>query len=52
VRIIIATGYLEPELKARLFRAGVLDCIQKPYTMPDLLERLGAAIKIAARQSQ
>jgi nitrogen-specific signal transduction histidine kinase/CheY-like chemotaxis protein len=52
VRIIIATGYLEPELKAKLFHAGVIDCIQKPYTMPDLLGKLGAVIGIAAPQGQ
>jgi len=36
VKMVIASGYLEPELKAEIFRAGVKEFIQKPYT-PDVL---------------
>jgi CheY-like chemotaxis protein len=45
VRIIIATGYLEPELKAELFRSGVMDCVHKPYSINDLLGKLEATIE-------
>lgn len=45
VRIIIATGYLEPELKAELFRSGVMDCVHKPYSINDLIGKLEATIE-------
>jgi CheY-like chemotaxis protein len=40
VTIIVATGYLEPELKSDLLRAGVKDYVQKPYRLNDVLEKL------------
>jgi CheY-like chemotaxis protein len=40
VKIIVATGYLEPELKSELIAAGVNECIQKPYVIPDILGRI------------
>ncbi len=45
VNIVIATGYLEPELKAELFRAGVKDCIYKPYYVNEVLEKLTTVIE-------
>ncbi len=45
VNIVIATGYLEPELKAELFHAGVRDCIHKPYLLTEVLEKLDAALE-------
>jgi FixJ family two-component response regulator len=33
VRTILATGYVEPELKADVLRAGVRAFLQKPYDM-------------------
>ncbi len=45
VKILVATGYLEPELKSEIFRAGVKDCINKPYLVHDVLERLGSLIE-------
>lgn len=45
VRIVIATGYLEPRLKDELLRAGVKDCINKPYAVQDVIDRLAAAIE-------
>jgi DNA-binding response OmpR family regulator len=47
VNIVIATGYLEPELKAELLRAGVRDCIHKPYFLNEVLEKLGAVLDSA-----
>ena len=35
IRIIITTGYLEPQVKSELFQAGVKDCIYKPYSVDD-----------------
>ena len=40
VKIIVTTGYLEPELKSELIAAGVNECIQKPYMIPDILQRI------------
>jgi signal transduction histidine kinase/integral membrane sensor domain MASE1/CheY-like chemotaxis protein len=45
VKIVITTGYLQPELKAELFRAGVKDCIHKPYLINHIIERLGSLLK-------
>jgi PAS domain S-box-containing protein len=45
VSIVITTGYLEPELKAELFRAGVKDCIHKPYLVNEVVEKLGSVIE-------
>jgi PAS domain S-box-containing protein len=45
VKIIVATGYLEPELKSEIFRCGVKDCINKPYVIRDVLEKLGSLIE-------
>jgi PAS domain S-box-containing protein len=45
VKIIVATGYLEPELKSELFQAGVKDYIQKPYLVKDLLEKLTSIVE-------
>ena len=45
VSIIVATGYLEPRLKDELMRAGVKDCIHKPYVVKDVIERLGSVIE-------
>ena len=45
IRIIITTGYLEPQVKSELFQAGVKDCIYKPYLVDDLLEKIGSLIE-------
>ena len=34
VRAIVASGYLEPAMRSEMLRAGVLETIQKPYTVP------------------
>ena len=47
VNIVIATGYLEPEVKAELLRAGVRDCIHKPYLLNEVLEKLDAVLESA-----
>lgn len=40
VRVIVATGYLEPELKSRMHDAGVEHFIEKPYMLNKLAETL------------
>jgi CheY-like chemotaxis protein len=43
IKIIVTTGYLEPELKLELFGTGVKDYIQKPYSVDQILEKLESA---------
>jgi signal transduction histidine kinase/CheY-like chemotaxis protein len=45
VNIIITTGYLQPELKPELLQAGVKDCIYKPYSIDDLVDKVGSLIE-------
>ncbi|GEM_PF-2320416 len=40
VRAVIASGYLEPELKSEMYRAGVEYFLQKPYVLTDVVDRL------------
>ena len=40
VRVVIASGYLEPEVKSEMYRAGVNDFVDKPYMLPEVLETL------------
>ena len=40
VKIIVTTGYLEPEMKAELLAAGVNDYIEKPYMIPEIIQRI------------
>jgi PAS domain S-box-containing protein len=40
IKMVIASGYLEPETKAEIFAAGVKDFIQKPYTPNALLNSI------------
>ncbi len=40
VRAIVASGYLEPNLRSEMLKAGVLDTIQKPYDFREMLEKI------------
>ena len=40
VKTITASGYLDPNLKAEMLRAGAADFIQKPYVIDSLLDRI------------
>lgn len=40
VRAIVASGYLEPNLRSEILRAGVIDTIQKPYDFREMLEKI------------
>jgi CheY-like chemotaxis protein len=44
VKIIITTGYLEPELKSELFGAEVKAYVQKPYAVDEVIEKLESAV--------
>jgi CheY-like chemotaxis protein len=45
VKIVVTTGYLAADLKAELFRAGVLDCIHKPYSVDDILVKVDSILE-------
>ena len=44
IKIIVTTGYLEPELKAGLFHLGIRDYIHKPYSIADVLETVESGL--------
>ena len=44
VRAIVASGYLEPALRAEMLRAGVLDTVQKPYDFREMMEKIRSII--------
>ena len=39
-----ASGYLEPNLRTEILRAGVIDTVQKPYDFRELIERIRSII--------
>ena len=45
VKIIVTTGYLEPQLKSELFAAEVKECIYKPYSVEEILTRLQSELE-------
>jgi DNA-binding NarL/FixJ family response regulator len=38
VKIIVATGFLDPEIKSELLKAGVKKFILKPYNFEEILK--------------
>ena len=45
VRVVIASGYLDPKIKADLSDAGVKHFVDKPYVLDDLVETIGDVIE-------
>jgi len=45
VRVIIMSGYLEPELRTKLHEAGVQHFIDKPYMLDQLVETIQSLIE-------
>jgi two-component system, cell cycle sensor histidine kinase and response regulator CckA len=45
VKIIVASGYLEPELKAEVNRAGVNHFLHKPYMLDEVVKALQSVIE-------
>ena len=45
VRIVIASGYLKPELKSQMSRAGIQHFIGKPYMLHELVETIQSLIE-------
>jgi two-component system cell cycle sensor histidine kinase/response regulator CckA len=40
VRVVVASGYLDAQMKAEMYRAGVKAFVDKPYLLPEMLEKL------------
>ena len=47
VRVIIVSGFLEPELRTKMQQAGVEHFIDKPYMLDQVLETIQGLIKTA-----
>jgi two-component system, cell cycle sensor histidine kinase and response regulator CckA len=45
VKIIVASGYLEPELKAEVDRAGVNHFLHKPYMLDEVVKAVQSVIR-------
>ena len=45
VRVIVASGYLDPDVKSRMHEAGVEYFIEKPYKLNELLTILHGVIE-------
>jgi len=45
VRVIIVSGYLEPDLRTKLQQAGVQHFIDKPYMLDQLVETIQSLIE-------
>ena len=44
VKVILASGYLEPEVKADALKIGAMDFLPKPYMVGDLLTKIHIAL--------
>ena len=47
VRMIFASGYVEPDMKSRILREGVKDFIQKPYDANEVLRAIRSVLDTA-----
>jgi two-component system cell cycle sensor histidine kinase/response regulator CckA len=46
VRMILVSGFIEPELKSQILRNGVRDFVQKPYSTNDLLRSIRSVLDL------
>jgi CheY-like chemotaxis protein len=45
VKVIMVSGYLQPQARTELFEAGAKAVIQKPYMPPDVLKKIREVIQ-------
>ena len=45
VRVVIASGYLEPQVKVEMLRAGVKHFFSKPYIFQEIIDAFESLIK-------
>jgi len=50
VKVIVASGYIEPDLKSKMQHAGVQGFIEKPYNPDDVVRMLCASLESSPRQ--
>lgn len=43
-KVILTSGFFDPEIKAQMFKAGVKDFIQKPYSYSEILQKIRTVI--------
>lgn len=43
-KVLLASGYLDPDMKAKMLRAGAADLLQKPYVPSELFQRIRKAL--------
>ncbi len=46
VKVVLTSGYIEPEIKISMLRAGVRDFLPKPFDSNDLLEKVQHVLKV------
>jgi two-component system, cell cycle sensor histidine kinase and response regulator CckA len=51
VCVIVASGYLDPDVKSRMYDAGVQHFIEKPYKLNELLATLHGVIEHGCERS-
>ncbi len=52
VRAIVASGYLDPNVRSEMLKTGVIDTIQKPYDFAEMVEKIRSAIGNAKPASE
>jgi DNA-binding NarL/FixJ family response regulator len=50
VKIVVASGYIDPDFKLKMQRAGVQGFIEKPYNPDDAVCMLRASLESPPRQ--
>ena len=48
VKVLFATGYISPEIEARIARGELSGLIMKPYQLDDVLAKIALAIRSPA----
>ena len=49
LKVIVTSGYIEPEMKSSIMQAGACDFLPKPYVVNDLLEKVEQILKSSGR---
>ena len=44
VKVVFASGYRDPDLKAEILKSGAIDFVQKPYDPDDILKHIRKVI--------
>jgi DNA-binding NarL/FixJ family response regulator len=45
VSIVVSSGYIDPSSKAKMYKAGIRNFVDKPYTPDAIIEILDAVIQ-------